>query len=103
MIEGDALKSRRALVELEEGSADDLFLDDLSAVNRLKSFLVGIGTTVPPKTSQGISELITTFAFDLYRFEDERRLYLYPDEHREERAPSQISDSVFGRIFRWFR
>jgi hypothetical protein len=56
-----------------EGGADEQFLDDLSAANRLKSFLVGRGQQLSQDTSRDIGQLLLIFGGDIKQYEQNIR------------------------------
>jgi hypothetical protein len=67
----DAPDHERSSLELsvQSGTIDQQFLDDLSAANRLKSFLVGRGQRISEDASRGIAQLVSDFASDLAEYE----------------------------------
>ena len=66
-------KATRPLVEDQTRDADHQFLDDLGAVGRFKTFLVGRGRPVSDEVSAGIGKLLTTFVTDLEKYEAQIR------------------------------
>jgi hypothetical protein len=66
-------KATQPLVEDLDREADYQFLDDLGAVGRFKTFLVGRGRPVSDEVSAGIGKLLTAFVRDLERYEDQIR------------------------------
>jgi hypothetical protein len=66
-------KAVRSLVADPERAADDQFLDDLGAVGRFKTFLIGRGRPVSDEVSAGIGKLLTTFVSDLEKYENHTR------------------------------
>ncbi len=51
------------------GKSDEQFLDDLSAANRFKAFLIASAVDVPGDVSKGIAELVSAFDVDLRQHE----------------------------------
>jgi hypothetical protein len=60
--EAAAVPRERTRAEEALERADEQFFDDLMAAHRFKTFLVSAGVEVPSDVSQGIAELLETFA-----------------------------------------
>jgi hypothetical protein len=68
-------------------AAEEQFLDDLSAANRCKTFLVGVGAGVPNDVLKGLGALTSAFSGDLAIYEARFRPATHPPNERGIHAP----------------
>jgi hypothetical protein len=79
--------------------ADVQFMDDLSAANRFKSFLVGAGAGVPSDVLRGLGALSSAFSDDVSKYESYLRM---PAKAPESKKTKRARMSAWiAKLFRY--